>query len=102
MDKDGIYLSPSSILAIRCKETEESYGERRKFYYITLVTKENAYANSNKTYKISFNLTEKGFTDKKEIDELVEKLLNIMKYPMTCGSIIKLTQSIDNYNIEII
>jgi hypothetical protein len=106
MDKDGIYLSPLSILKFECQEYTESYGEHRTLYYVRIISKEQAYGASQKEYKVCFNMTEKGFQVKKEIDDLVNRLIDIIKHPITCGVVLKLTPDKNNYgynyNLEII
>ena len=106
MDKDGTYLSPLSIVKVECHEYTETYGGHRTFYHVKIISKEGQYGGSNKEYKISFNMTEKGFQVKKVIDELVNKLIDIMKHPITCGVVLKLTPTENiysfSYNLEII
>ena len=98
------YLSPLSISKIETKEIKETWGERNTRFRIVIYS--HSSNGSCTTYTLEFNLTKEGFQIKKEkIDPIVNKLLEIMRFPLTCGTVIKLTydeNSYFTYNIEFI
>ena len=100
MDKDGIYISPSAVDSFECSEFTETWGERKTRYYIAITTQ----GNGNKTYRISFNMTDGGFEMKKTREDVVDKLIKCIKYPLTCGFVIKLSRSksLCSYDISFI
>lgn len=96
MDKDGTYISPSAIDLFECSEFTEAWGEHKTYYYITIRTKGNA----SLIYRVSFNMTDGGFEMKKTIEDVIDKLTRCIKYPVTCGFVIKLTRPKGAYDYE--
>lgn len=92
MDEQGIFISPSSIITANFSMYEDPYNHHH-FQKILIVTKElkNHFGGGveNKSYQLEYDLTNEGFQFKKEIENVKEHLLSAMKFPLTCGFLIK-------------
>jgi len=102
---DVIYIPPISITKIETKEFKESWGGQNTKFFIHIHSGA-ASGGASLVHTVEFNLTKEGFQIKKEkIDPIVNRLLEAIKHPLTCGFVIKLTFSKEgfyHYDIDFI
>ena len=102
-----VYLAPTSIASFSTENIEIRYPEARNIFRIKiksgLVTGYGGICE--KIYCVNFDFTKEGFKIKEKTDEVVKRLIEIIRHPITSNTIVKLTAiegSYGNYEIEFI
>lgn len=106
MDNKTIYLAPASIasfsteiIEIKCPEVKNIFRIKIKSGLAT--TGFGGICES--FYYVNFDFTKEGFKVKEKADEVVKRLIEMIRHPITCNTIVKLTLiQYGNYEIEFI
>ena len=104
---ETVFLPPQSITTVSTEEVDLTYPEKKREFRILIsagVT--NGFSGTmEKKYCISFNVTEEGFKVKEKIDQILERLIEMIRHPITCDTIVKLVlipHTYGRYEIEFI